>query len=307
MPKILKKYLPILFGIGILLIIVIAAPRQKILRLLSSLKVETLMILALLGCLYYLSKAVRFWLMLRQLNIKVPLIKVVPTYLAAQPVSLLPAGELYRAVLLEQYLKIKVSRSYPTVVMQGVIEGIVLLAFAVVGALTLGRARLPVLVFAVFFILTLVAVQQNWIERLRPLLNRLPFVNIQQHKIHEFVEQHKVFLQKRNLLVLVVLSCIPILAGITILWVSAHAMGVGLSWGAASLGYTLPVVLAGLSFLPGGLGASEGSTIGLLKIMSVSTTAAFAITLLVRLFTLGVGLAAGALALVIMHSKGGRA
>lgn len=296
--KQIRSYLPLLVGIIILVVIGFLAPWDKVLPLLGEVTWDSFAGMLALGVTYYIAKAVRFWMMLKLLDINKPLRQVALVYMAAQPMSLLPAGELFRTVLLEREVGVSAKKTAPTVTMQGLIEAVVLLGFSLVGAFLLGHDRLAVVAVAVVVALLLVALRKGWLLGGEKYLNKLPYINVRRRSFNAFIKGHQRMLSGPALSLIVGMSVIPVLCGIGIFYLAAHAVGAGISLAESGIGYSLPVIISGLSFLPGGVGASEGGTLGLLTILGVTAAKAVAITLLVRVFTLGTGIILGLAALI---------
>jgi uncharacterized membrane protein YbhN (UPF0104 family) len=81
-------------------------------------------------------------------------------------------------------------------------------------------------------------------------------------------------------------------------WLLCSAAGLDLTALRASAIYATAMVGGALSFLPAGLGGTEALLSGLLILQGATTAQALGITVLVRLLTLGLAVAIGALALV---------
>lgn len=297
-PSNLKSYLPLALGLVIVLVLTVLAPWKDILPLLRRVDPWAYAGFILLSLIYYVAKAVRFWYMLRVLDLRPPLRPTLISYFTAQPVSLIPAGELYRTVMLKRYTGTSIRAAAPTVTMQGLIEAVVLVIFALIGALFLDHDRLLVLLAAAGVALVVVALQRGWLIGRHNLVNKLPLVNISPERYDQYFHDHRQLLTGRPFIRLLLMSFVPVLCGIGILWLAASQVGARLNPAQAGIAYTLPVILSGLSFLPAGLGASEGGMLGILKLLNVSLAAAFAITLLSRVFTLGAGLVYGLMAMI---------
>lgn len=109
---------------------------------------------------------------------------------------------------------------------------------------------------------------------------------------------------------------LPVMAmGLTLGIVAWLAEGIGFWWLLAALGHPLPVATAlfvyafamlvgGLSFLPGGLGSSEATMIGLLSLYGLPEAAAATATLICRLATLWFAVALGAVFLARQKTMG---
>jgi uncharacterized protein (TIRG00374 family) len=301
------KYVPLVIGLIILIVIGLIAPWGQIGELIEKVPLQTFLLLIGLSAVYDLSKAVRFWYILRLLDIKQPLVPVTLLYLSGQPFSLLPAGELYRTVLLKKHLKVSMSKSSPSVTIQGLVEAIVLITFSIVGAFLIGRNQVIVAVVGVLMLLLILALQRGWLSKMYVILDKLPFLSISNAKYRKFLVSHQQLLSPKALTSLVAFSLLPVLSGVAILFLSSRAVGFDISFIQSIIGYSLPVIISGLSFLPGGLGVSEGGTIGMVQLFGASAAVAVAITLMLRIFTLAAGLVYSVIAQILLHLKKGTA
>lgn len=304
-PSKLGTFIPLTIGIVILGVIALIAPWEQIGILLNKIPLSVFLALIVLSVVYYVSKAIRFWYILRLLDIQKPLLAVSLLYLSSQPYSLLPAGELYRTVLLKKHMNVSMTKSSPSVTMQGLIEAIVLISFSIVGAFLIGRNRFAVAVVAILLVILIIALQRGWLAKLHLILDKIPYVSINKHKYNKFIASHQLLLKPRALATLVAFSLIPVLAGIGILYISSQAIGFDISFIESAIGYSLPSIVSGLTFLPGGLGVTEGGTIGMVQLFGASAAAAVTITLLLRIFTLISGLVYSVFAQAILHFKKG--
>lgn len=300
------RYVPLAVGLFILLVIVVLAPWDKISDLLEEVPISVFLALLGLSMLYYASKAVRFWYILRLLDIRAPFKAVFLLYFSGQPFSLFPAGELYRTVLLKKHLGIRASKSAPSVTIQGLVEAIVLLFLSLAGAFVIGRNQVAVGIVGLLLLAVIVTLQQGWLLKSYSLINKLPHVSVDERKFQRFLKSHQELLAPKTLATLVMASLVPVFAGISILYIASHAVGFDIGHIHAIIAYSLPMIVSGLSFIPGGFGVSEGGTIGMMQLFGASTAAAVTTALLVRIFTLASGLVYGVIALLILHFKKGR-
>lgn len=296
-----KKYFPVVSSIFILTIAALLVPWGEVLKDLGKLSLMQLLAMVGLSLLIYLARVVRLWLLLKYVNVERGLHNVGLAYMAAQPVTLLPAGEMARAVFLKRYAKVSTSKGMSAISVQAVIEATALLIVSLAAALAVGRYQLEVLSLLGTTLGFIYLIKMSKPYRLHRRITQIPFINIGQKRFHTFFSHHRSLLEAKVLVPALALSLIPVLAGTLILLISAQAAGASLSPFQAVIGYALPVVLGGLSFLPGGLGANEGSSIGILALFGVPLTTAIAITLLVRIFTWGSGFVYGGLATIIIQ------
>ncbi len=294
--KTARKLLPLVVSLILLTIIARLAPWPEVFRALSQLHASTIMILLGLSTAFYATKAIRFWYMLKVLKISQPPDIVGLIYMAAQPVTLLPAGELYRSKAMETYRGVPMAKSVPTFTAQGIFEGIGLAAVAVIATIALGYQRLPALILLVLVAIGVWTIRKGYLAEITRVLNALPFVQISRSKLRRFSERNQELLRGRPFWVIMAMSVAIEIIGVAIAWHSVAGLGGSINLFHAALLYTLPVIVSFLSFLPGGVGASEQSAIGLLLLVGQSGAVAVAATLVMRASITGLGLVFGVLA-----------
>jgi uncharacterized protein (TIRG00374 family) len=295
--KALRRLAPVLISVILLAIIVGYAPWPQVGDAITDLHVLVIWILLSLSLLYYGLKSLRFWYMTRVLGIRQPLGKVMVSYLAAQPVSLLPAGEIYRSRMLERITDIPMRRSLPTFTMQGLMEGAAMAILALISTLAIGKLRAVVLILALFLIMVFTGIQRGYMATVLRLLNTLPFVSISRSRLREFSHGNQAMLQGSAFPLLLMLSIMTELVGVAIVYVTVTGLGGHINPWQAILTYIIPVIVGFISLLPGGLGVSEQSSIGILLLSGTGVTVAVAATLLIRVTIVGMGFLYGLITL----------
>jgi uncharacterized protein (TIRG00374 family) len=300
----LLKYLPLLLGLTILALLIPFVPWGEVWPLLRQLSPAAIAGLLACSLLYYLGRSLRYWKMLQYLGEPVPFRKVALAVLAAQPVAVLPGGELYRAEMIKRYGKVSHEVTLPSVFSQSVIEAIGLVGVALVGAVFLNR-------YVAILIGVAAALVGVWqlIKRLRPstghkAVNRLPWVNVSHEKVESFMEKNRRLFGRRTFPVLLSITLIGMAAGTGMLFIGAAALGEPLALEQAVVGYTLPTALEVVSFLPAGLGVNEQGSVVVMRVFGQPLAAAVALTLIVRLFTLGAGFLFGFAAMGVARIAG---
>ncbi|HEX7633597.1 MAG TPA: lysylphosphatidylglycerol synthase transmembrane domain-containing protein [Candidatus Saccharimonadales bacterium] len=297
MKKTAKRVIPVIISVILLAILAGYAPWGQVGHILADLDLSTILILVGLSLLYYGSKVARYWYLLRAMGIKkVQLRPVVVSYISAQPVSLLPAGEIYRSHALERYTGVPLSKSIPQFTLQGLLEGAALGSVAFVSALALQTLRLPFLVFGMMVIACVLAIRAGHLVGFVRLLNKLPFVNVTEKTIDDLNKRHAAVLTRKRLPFLFGLSILTELIGAAIAYTSVVGLGGHLNIFHAALFYVIPILVGFFSLLPGGFGASEHSAIGVLLLSDVTVGQAVASTLVMRVTIVGLGVLYGVLA-----------
>jgi uncharacterized protein (TIRG00374 family) len=291
--KQVSRYVPLAVGLGILAVLIPLVPWPKVLPYLERLDPLAIGLLVLASAVYYAGRAVRYWLMLRMLDEQAPFRKVALACLVAQPVAVLPAGELYRTAMLKRYGGVALRHSVPSVFAQSLAEEIGLLMIAFVGVVVLGRYKIITLAIGMVVAGLWALIYWNNSRVSHRLVNKLPWVNVGHRQVRSFLDKNRTLLSGKNFWVLVAAAGITTVAGVAIVYVGAQGIGVPLSPLQAAIAYAVPMILEAVSFLPGGFGVSEQGSVGILAIFGVHLPAAVAITLIMRLFTLGMGFVYG--------------
>jgi uncharacterized protein (TIRG00374 family) len=100
------------------------------------------------------------------------------------------------------------------------------------------------------------------------------------------------------------LSALQAIAAVTLLWAVAQAVDPGkLSWTSAGFVYAVTQGAAWLSFSPGGLGAVEASTAGLLVLLGISFDVATAISVMQRLADKGLNTIIGWICYIVARRR----
>lgn len=294
--KLVKKLLPVVVSLVLLAILASYAPWDQVEHILSELDFSTILILIVLSVLYYGLKSIRYWYLLRAMGIKQPFRPVVVSYMSAQPVSLLPAGEIYRSRALERYTGVPLKKSLPQFTLQGLLEGAALGSVAFVSAIALQTLRVPFLFFGLLVIALVLAIRKGRLINFVHLLNKLPFVNVTEQTIDDLNRRHAAVLTRRRLPFLYGISVVTELVGAVIAYTSVVGLGGDINLFHAALFYVIPILVGFFSLLPGGFGASEHSAIGVLLLSDVSVGQAVASTLIMRVTIVGLGVLYGVLA-----------
>lgn len=297
--KFLRRILPLIISVALLAIMASYTPWHEVGTILSDFDLGTILILISLSIGYYGLKAVRFWYILQAMDIHQPLGTVIISYMSAQPVTLLPAGEIYRSHTLERHTGVPVRNSLPQFTMQGLFEGGAMATVGIVSALALGTLRLPVVLLALVVIAGGVLIHYGYVASATKLLSRLPFIHVTSRNIVQFSNRHQAMLSRYWLPRLFSLSLLIELIGAAIAYTAVVGLGGHITGYQAALFYIIPMVVGFISLLPGGLGASEQSAIGVLLLSNVSVAHAVTSTLIMRLTIVGLGLVYGGVAMLV--------
>lgn len=230
-------------------------------------------------------------------------------YLAGLSMSVTPGkvGEVLRSYLLRLTDGVPFTRTAPIVVADRLSD---LVALVILSALGVSQFReyLPVVLVTLALVIAGVIVlgTPRLARGLLALLARLPGLARLSARAEALVDSSAALLRLRPLLVLSLISVLGWGLECVGYWLIVRGLvGAGASLGLCTFLWSTTTLIGALSFLPGGLGATEGSLAVLVARLAsgVSQAAALATTLLIRACTLWFGELVGGLALAVLVRK----
>ena len=244
---------------------------------------------------YYVVQGIRWHFLLVEVGIRLRLREVVLITLAGQATALLPLGELTRAVLVTQVSGAEFGAAVATETVQELIYTLLLILFAIPGLVAVPNALGAVVAIVVF--ITAIFAAMIWCplyRRLRWLVARTPLLRRLLHQVDELHNDLVLLARKPATFTWSWLSALQAASMITALWLVAEAVAPGqLSWQNAALVFAVSNVAGLLSLIPGGIGAYEGSIIGLLVGFGINPGVAAAIAVVQRLADKGIATVVG--------------
>lgn len=293
--KNVKKYLPFIVSLVLVIALVLYAPWDEIHRALKDFDIDEIGMLLVMSAIYHGLKAGRFWYILRAMHIRQPRALVALAYMTAQPISLLPGGEVYRSHALRRFTGVPVKKSIGQFTLQGLLEGGAMAIIMVISALALGKLRIPALILLALVTAAVISIRRGHLVNAGQALNKLPFVNISWDNIDNFSKRNHHALSWPWLPGLLGISLVIELVGTAIAYFSVTAIGGHINIFQAALLYVIPIIAGFISFLPGGIGVSEQSAVGVLLLSDTSVATAVTATLIMRLTIVGLGVIYGLL------------
>ena len=219
-------------------------------------------------------------------------------------------GEVLKSGLLKRLNGTPISRSAPIVLAERLTDGLAMLLLMSSGLALYPPAR-PAFVVLVSLSVAALAVLQNrrlaaaiigWMER-KPRLSRFA------RPVHAFYESSAELVSGRLLVVSTLLSLVSWAGECVAMYFVLRGLGVEPSWLLllqASFIFAASTLFGLVSFLPGGLGASEVSSTALLvTLVGLPKGPASAATIIIRFCTLWFGVLLGAAALAVFARRYG--
>jgi len=281
----LRRLLPALISLAILGLLVEYVHPGELGGALSRFHLGYLPIVLALSLAYYLLKGYQWHLFLKPLKLDHGAVETILIYLAGQPTAILPLGELSRAFILRQHAKVNLGEVSATVVVQELLYPIGLIAAAVPGAGQFPGAQAAVVValLGILSISTILLWPRAFTFVMRFAV-RVPFIR---RYSADLMSLHRdvIFIARRPAtLGPALLGPVAALIAIAMFYFTVRSVGVNLGVYQVAFVYAVAHLAGGISLLPGGIGAYEGSMTFLLVAFGVATPVAAAIAILNRAF-----------------------
>ncbi len=222
-----------------------------------------------------------------------------------QATALLPLGELTRALLLSKAASVHLGRVVASETVQELLFVFMLFALALPKALGLHLIAIAVVV-PMIFVIAIVAILtvERLYARVRRVIEGVPVLRRVRPTVDELHHDARVLFRHPDTYRFLPLSVAQAIMAVTLLWAVAEAVDPGkLSWTSAGFVYAVTQGAAWLSFSPGGLGAVEASTAGLLVALGISFDIATAISVMQRLADKGVNTIIGWICFLIARRR----
>lgn len=256
----------------------------------------------------YAVRFLRWQMYLRYQQVSVPVGSSALVFGAGLSLAITPAklGELVKSYLLRELHGIPATQTAPVVVAERVTDLVALLALAVIGVAAYGIE--PVLVIIAGGVVAFGLLLLAWPRPARALIDLVTTPKFSRRFREPMQEMYGglASLCRPRLLVMATAIAIPSWACECIgfaLIVNAFP-GADVELGMAIVIYAASTIAGALSFLPGGLGVTEGGmAILLVRSGNIEQAVALAATLLIRLATLWFGVLLGIVLLTIARGK----
>jgi uncharacterized protein (TIRG00374 family) len=281
----LRRVLPALISLAILGLIIEYVQPSHLGSALSRFHLAYLPIVLALSMGYYLLKGYQWHLFLKPLKLDHGAVETILIYFAGQPTAILPLGELSRAFILRQHAKVSLGEVSATVVVQELLYPIGLIAAAVPGAGRFPGAQAAVVV-ALLGILAISTILL-WPRAFNLVMRfavRIPVIRRYSDDLTSLHQDVIVIARRPASLGPALLGPVAAVIAIAMFYFTVRSVGVNMGIYQVAFVYAVAHLAGGISLLPGGVGAYEGSMTFLLVAFGVAGPVAAAIAILNRAF-----------------------
>ena len=300
--KISKKIsIIILIVIGFYAVFLLFSDIEKISNKLINFKIEFLPVIFSLVPVAWVLVYFRWYFLLKNLDIRVPHKENFTIFLASAMLGITPGkvGELLKSQFLKEKFGISRTKTVPLVFVEKLYDltGAIIISF--VGIWLFPEAGYIITVGLVLLIFVFVIISsQKVFNKTAQVFMRFRITRQFVEPLSESSEIIKTSIRGKTALFSTILSVgYWFIISLAIYFIFLALEIDSLSFLTIISTYIASLILGVLSFLPGGIGVTEGSLVGLLSLQGIEISTAVAIAILIRLFTLWYGVAVGLLLL----------
>ena len=245
----------------------------------------------------------RWTILLKNSAISIPHKQSFLIYMASFSMSATPGqlGELIKSQLLKNKFDVPLTKTAPLVIIERLSDLTGAIIVSIIGFWLLNiNIYVPIIASIVLGLIFLLLKSKKMFNKSIGLIKKVKFASKLADPIAESFDTIQMSLNKKTLVISITLSvCFWLLIGTSSYFV-LRAVGIDNLEiiGAVSI-YSSSIIIGAASFIPGGVGVAEGSIAGLLNLSGINLSVAFALGILIRIFTLWYGVVAGFVALKI--------
>ncbi|MCL4540449.1 MAG: flippase-like domain-containing protein [Bacteroidetes bacterium] len=267
---------------------------------------ELLPIVLTLTVANYLVRFVRWQFYLHALRIDIPRSESLGVFMSSLSMAVTPGkmGELVKSYFLKSIHSVPISKSAPIILAERVTDVLALLIISMIGAYSIGYEKKIIIIFSLMFIAGIAVIASRTMSmKIIRFAERFRFVAKWIKPIEIAYESSHTLLVGRVLLVSTLFGLVAWFSECIGFFFVLDGLGVHLKLLSAAFIYAFSTVVGAVSFLPGGLGATETSLAGLLILAKIPKGVSVAATFIIRACTLWFAVIIGAGVLSYMQKR----
>jgi len=243
----------------------------------------------------------RWHVLLKNSNINVPKKKSFLIFLSGASLSITPGhvGEIIKSQLLKNLYNIPRTRTAPIIFIEKFYDLIGAIVASIIGIWFFEINSL--VIFAAFGFLVSIFVVISIQSFFKKIINQICKINFFRKYENVFLESYKILRkssQGKTGIVSIILSILFwLVTGVAVYFILLGLDIDGINFLNAISIYSLSAIVGALSFIPGGVGITEGSLGGLLSLQGIELSIAVAVGVIIRFFTMWYSVIVGFIAL----------
>jgi len=234
-------------------------------------------------------KGIRWFLMLKNLNIKINLKSCMLIYFSGIAFGLTPGrlGEVMKSHYLKRFIGTPITTSAPTILVERFFDMFAILIISLFALFAISIKNdfifigFAILIFSFFLIY-----EKKIFLKLLTKTKSLPIIGKISEKLIPTMDVVFILTKPKSMLTTLPLSIVSWLLESLVLYFVLKAFDISLSVITSSFIFVASTFLGSISFLPGGIGATEGGLLGLLYLENISYNDALGPVIMIRIMVL---------------------
>ena len=287
--------------VGIYAIFLFVSDYNTISEKMSNFKTNYLPLILFFVSVSWIPLIIKWHLLLKNCEIDVPLKKSILVFFSGVAFEITPGqvGSLIKAQILKTSSNIPRTKTVPIIAVEKVYDLISAILASIVGIIILGIE--PYLIIIAILVLSVIFFFIYYRPASEIFFKRITKMKFFSKYIDNLSEFHAIFQKSTN----VKIATICILLGVTYWFIiSTAAYYILLAFDINVLDYltvlaiyTTSILLGAISFIPAGIGITEGSIAGLLTLNGIDVSTALILSVMIRVLTLWYSVGVGFIAL----------
>ena len=287
-----------IFGILVFVLLAVFADVRGIAASLRSFNWWMLPAILALALGNYLLRFIRWHYYLKILDIALPIKDSLTVFMSGLAMSITPGkvGELVKSYFLKRMTDTAMRRSVPIVFAERFTDFLSVVVLAGIGAFSFHHGEKVVWLGLLITLAALAIVLSRPLTlRMIDVVAKLPFIHKTAETLRTLYENAHTLLTLRPLVIAFVLGFASWFCECVGFYLTIHALGFEMGVWQATFIYAFSTFIGAITFLPGGLGTTEGTMTGLTILHGLPKDAAAAATIVIRVATLWFAVALGLL------------
>lgn len=274
----------------------------------STFSYEILPLVVSFSLLNYLIRFARWEYYLHALKIELSRSESLGIFMSSLSMSVTPGkmGEVVKSYFLKSLHSIPISKSAPIVLAERITDILALLTISMIGAYTIGYEKRIIIIIGVVFLAGIAVISSRSASmKIIKLAEKIPFTAKWIKHIETAYESSRTMLSGKTLVISTILGLCAWSSECMGFFFVLDGLNVHLKVFSAGFIYAFSTIVGAISFLPGGLGATETSLAGLLILAKIPKGASVAATFIIRAATLWFAVLIGVGVLSYMQKRYG--
>jgi len=279
----------IILGICVYAIFVLFSDVSLLIEQLENIEIQFIIMGVFVVFVGLVIRALRWHLMITRLNVKINLKSTLLIYFSGTAFGLSPGrlGEVVKSHYLKRFVNTPITVSAPTIIVERFLDVFAILLIAFFAFLFSGIHHESVVFgFSALSISLFLIYQKKFLIQILTRIESIPFLGKISKNLISSIDIIFVLTQPKILGKTLLLSIISWVIEASVVYFILKAFGISLSIITTQFIYVISSLIGSISFLPGGIGTTEGGLLGLLFLQEISYDDALGPVLVIRLIAL---------------------